>query len=118
LNAKFRAIPVQHPQHEEVPAREGVLAEPKWSKDRRSRRRRRVDDVAAGKALGSAQPVAGYLMAERARHTVGRESIAVGVGAPDRQVGEHLSVAATRLRERTRHRHVARRAFILDRRLM
>jgi hypothetical protein len=73
-----------------------------------------VDVEAAIEALVLAEIVRFDLMTHRARHTVEREAVRRR-GRDD--VREHLATLAARDGVETRHRHVAGRALVLDRRL-
>ena len=54
-------------------------------------------------------------MADGARDAVGRQPLQFrSAGSGDRQVSEDLSFAASGVRDLLRHRHVARRALVLD----
>jgi hypothetical protein len=74
----------------------------------------RRDRVAPRETRGGAQALVGDLMAERARHTVVRQTLASISACSDWQMREHCALAARHPCLRPRHRHMARRAFVLN----
>ena len=82
----------------------------------RRRGGRRRNDVAAGEAGGRAEILVGDLMADRAGDAVVREAIGSIALARDGQVVEHAAFDAVEPRLGARHRHMARRALVLNRR--
>ncbi len=89
-----------------------------WTEDRRPGVGCRVDDEAAGEALGRAEALTADLMAERAGYAVSSQAPGVRSVSSHGQVREDLTVSAGRARHRSGHRHMARRAFVLDLRLL
>ena len=81
---------------------------------RRLARLRDIEDVAASEASWRAEPLAGDLVTDGARHTIGRKCVRDAATIARREMLEYASESAGRSGRVGRHRHVADGAFVFD----